>query len=76
MPDIAKEIAEVAKDTERGNGFKEGNAQYILDKEQEKEIKNEKAETVRMPEWMQSEKEERETPSEDKDRGVIEPEID
>lgn len=76
MPDVAKEISEAMKNTERGTGFKEGNAQYILDKEQEKELSQEKSNSIRMPDWMDSEKNEPDTPSEEKDKEEPEPELD
>lgn len=75
MPDVAKEISEAMKDTERGNGFKEGNAQYILDKEQERELKNEKADTIRMPDWLQPEQDQPDLSGNEKERDEPEPEL-
>lgn len=76
MPDLAKELSEAMKDTERGTGFKEGNAQYILDKEQEKEQRQEKDDNIRMPEWMKYEQDKSDFPSEEKDKNEQEPELD
>lgn len=58
MPDLAKEIASAMRDTERGNGFRDGSDQYAI--EAQKDARN--------PDWLKDfDKEPRELPKLDKD---------